>query len=97
MKLGDLKREAVLALESLPAEIRSQLHNLVVVVEDRPTRSQLRSLGLDPGRKPFTDCMKARLYPSARVSIYPRFPTRSLFSPAAWSRILKIPKSSGNR
>ena len=49
MKLGDLKREAVLALESLPAEIRSQLHNLVVVVEDRPTRSQLRGLGLDPG------------------------------------------------
>jgi len=48
MKAGELKREAVLALDSLPIEIRRQLHNIVVVIEDRPTRNQLSLMGLDP-------------------------------------------------
>lgn len=34
------------ALEELPAEFQSQLENVDVVVEDRPSRTQVRDLGL---------------------------------------------------
>jgi predicted Zn-dependent protease with MMP-like domain len=45
-----IKREAVRVLEELPEEFRDRLHNVEVVVEKRPTKSELRSLGLDPQR-----------------------------------------------
>lgn len=44
----ELKKEAMRALDSLPAQFRRRLHNIVVVVEERPTPSQLRAMGLDP-------------------------------------------------
>jgi predicted Zn-dependent protease with MMP-like domain len=35
-------------LDRLPAEFRRGLHNVEIVVEDRPTKAQLRAMGLDP-------------------------------------------------
>lgn len=50
MSPEDLKREAIRVLDSLPPRFRRHLHNLVVVVEKRPKKSQLIGLGLDPRR-----------------------------------------------
>lgn len=35
-------------LDSLPAEFRRNLHNVVVLVENRPKRSQFKAMALDP-------------------------------------------------
>lgn len=43
-----LEEEAHRVLEGLPAEFRNRLENVVVVVEKRPKRSQLKTMGLDP-------------------------------------------------
>jgi predicted Zn-dependent protease with MMP-like domain len=37
------------ALDSLPADIRSWLDNVAIVVGERPTPSQLAQVGLEPG------------------------------------------------
>jgi predicted Zn-dependent protease with MMP-like domain len=44
----ELKKEAIRALDSLPAQFRRRLHNVVVTVEKRPRPDQLREMGLDP-------------------------------------------------
>lgn len=36
------------ALDSLPDDLRSQLRNVAIVIEDRPTRRQLSEAGLRP-------------------------------------------------
>ena len=36
------------ALDSLPEEFAARMENVEVVIEDEPTRAQLRSAGLDP-------------------------------------------------
>jgi len=36
------------ALDTLPAEIRTRMANLTIVVEDEPTEDQIASAGLDP-------------------------------------------------
>lgn len=43
-----MKKEACRVLEQLPKEFRGRLHNVEVVIEKRPKKSQLRGLGLDP-------------------------------------------------
>lgn len=43
-----MEEEAHRVLEGLPAEFRNRLENVVVVVEKRPKKSHLESLGLDP-------------------------------------------------
>lgn len=50
MSPTELKRAAIEALDSLPAEFRDRLQNVVVVVEKRPKKSHLKALGLDPGK-----------------------------------------------
>jgi predicted Zn-dependent protease with MMP-like domain len=45
-----LKEEAHRVLDGLPAEFGNRLENVAVVVEKRPKKSQLKSLGLDPQR-----------------------------------------------
>jgi predicted Zn-dependent protease with MMP-like domain len=35
-------------LERLPAEFRNRLHNVEFIVEKRPRKSHLKSMGLDP-------------------------------------------------
>ncbi len=37
-------------LERLPAEFRSRLHNVEIVIEKKPKKSLLRDMGLDPHR-----------------------------------------------
>ena len=46
----EIEKEAVRVLERLPAEFRSRLHNVEIVIEKRPKKSQLRAMGLDPHR-----------------------------------------------
>ncbi len=45
---NELKKEAIRVLDSLPAQFRRRLHNVVVAVEKKPKPSQLRAMGLDP-------------------------------------------------
>jgi predicted Zn-dependent protease with MMP-like domain len=35
-------------LDSLPDDLRSRMHNVAIVIEDRPTRQQLRDAGIRP-------------------------------------------------
>lgn len=46
----DFKRAVAQVLEQLPGEFRQQLKNVAIVIEKRPTRRQLRAMGLDPKR-----------------------------------------------
>ncbi|MBI2358283.1 MAG: metallopeptidase family protein [Deltaproteobacteria bacterium] len=48
MTPAELKTAATQVLDSLPAEFRRHLHNVVVVVEKRPKQSHLKAMGLDP-------------------------------------------------
>ena len=50
MDQKDIKREAARALDGLPKEFRERLHNVEIVVEKRPKKSLLLSVGLDPQR-----------------------------------------------
>lgn len=36
------------ALSDLPGDLRSRIQNVAIVIEDRPTREQLRAAGLQP-------------------------------------------------
>jgi predicted Zn-dependent protease with MMP-like domain len=45
-----VKKELAHVLDGLPEEFRSRLHNVEIVIEQRPTKSLLRSVGLDPNR-----------------------------------------------
>ena len=35
-------------MDRLPEEFRSRLHNVAIVIEKRPKKSQLKAMGLDP-------------------------------------------------
>jgi predicted Zn-dependent protease with MMP-like domain len=48
LELNELKKEAARALEELPQEFRTRLQNVVIIIERRPKRGELRALGLDP-------------------------------------------------
>ena len=48
MNPNELKTEAMRVLDRLPARFRRRLHNVVIVVEERPKRDRLRAMGLDP-------------------------------------------------
>ena len=50
MDLKEIRKEASRALELLPQEFRSRLHNVEIVVQRRPKKGQLRAMGLDPER-----------------------------------------------
>lgn len=45
-----IKKEITRVLDGLPEEFRSRLHNVEIVIEQRPTKSLLRSVGLNPNR-----------------------------------------------
>lgn len=50
MDRKEFHKEAIQVLESLPAKFRNHLENVVVVIEKRPKKSQLKAMGLDPRR-----------------------------------------------
>jgi predicted Zn-dependent protease with MMP-like domain len=45
-----IRKEVARVLDSLPKQFRKELHNLEVVVEERPSRELLVDAGLDPRR-----------------------------------------------
>lgn len=50
MNRGEFRRLVTEALDGIPDEFARYLTNVAVVVEDDPTRAQLRRAGLDPTR-----------------------------------------------
>jgi predicted Zn-dependent protease with MMP-like domain len=48
MKITVYERLVADALQDLPEDLRSEIHNLAIVIEDRPSREQLRAAGLKP-------------------------------------------------
>jgi predicted Zn-dependent protease with MMP-like domain len=44
----EIRKEVARILDKLPRRFREQLHNLEIVVEERPSEELLRSEGLDP-------------------------------------------------
>ena len=48
MDENELEKEVAQILDRLPTEFRRRLDNLAIVIEKRPKKSQLQSLGLDP-------------------------------------------------
>jgi predicted Zn-dependent protease with MMP-like domain len=45
---NEIREEVVRVLDKLPRQFRKRLHNLEIVVEERPERELLLSVGLDP-------------------------------------------------
>ncbi len=50
MDQNEFKEEAARVLERLPKEFRNRLHNVEIVIEKKPQKSQLKAMGLDPQR-----------------------------------------------
>jgi predicted Zn-dependent protease with MMP-like domain len=50
MERAEFERLVADALDEIPGEFASYLHNVAVVVEDEPSPAVLRDLGLDPRR-----------------------------------------------
>ena len=48
MDRRSISEEAARVLDELPDEFRERLENIEIVVQDRPTRKQLRAMELDP-------------------------------------------------
>ena len=48
MTHSDIRKEVASILNRLPRQFRKELHNIEIVVEERPTRDLLLSVGLDP-------------------------------------------------
>lgn len=48
MDHNEIREEVVRVLDKLPRQFRKRLHNLEIVVEERPERELLLSVGLDP-------------------------------------------------
>jgi predicted Zn-dependent protease with MMP-like domain len=46
----EIKEEIAKVLERLPRKFRRRLENVAIVIEERPRKSQLKSMGLDPER-----------------------------------------------
>jgi predicted Zn-dependent protease with MMP-like domain len=45
---NEIREEVVRVLDKLPRQFRKRLHNVEIVVEERPERELLLSVGLDP-------------------------------------------------
>ncbi len=50
MDQREFKKEAARVLERLPKEFRNHLHNVEMVIEKTPKKSQLKAMGLNPQR-----------------------------------------------
>jgi len=45
---NEIRKQVARVLDRLPKQFRQRLHNIEIVVEERPTRDLLLSVGLDP-------------------------------------------------
>jgi len=66
----ELKKEVAQVLDRLPEEFRSRLHNVEIVIEQRPKNSQLIAMGLDPLRDVLYGLYEGTPLPE-RSSVYP--------------------------
>ena len=48
MSPKEFKKEAIRVLERLPEEFRRRLHNVEIVIEEKPKKSHLKAMGLNP-------------------------------------------------
>jgi predicted Zn-dependent protease with MMP-like domain len=48
VKDEEIRDEAARVLDELPEEFRDRLENIAIVVQKRPTKSQLEAMGFDP-------------------------------------------------
>jgi predicted Zn-dependent protease with MMP-like domain len=88
----ELKKEVTQVLDRLPEEFRSRLHNVEIVIEKRPKKSQLKAMGLDPQRDmlyglyegiPLTE--RSSVYPPVlpdKITIFSEPLTRNFQDPA---------------
>ncbi len=65
-----LETEIGRIVDQLPVEFRLHLENLAIVVEKRPTKSQLKSLGIDPERGTLYGLYEGTPLPQ-RSAVYP--------------------------
>jgi predicted Zn-dependent protease with MMP-like domain len=66
----ELKKEVAQVLDRLPEEFRSRLHNVEFAIEERPQKSQLKAMGLDPQRDVLYGLYEGTPLPE-RSSVYP--------------------------
>ena len=66
----ELKKEIARILDRIPGEFRRRLENVAIVVEKRPKKRQLESLGLDPHRHTLYGLYEGTPLPE-RSAIYP--------------------------
>ncbi len=66
----ELKKEVAQVLDRLPEEFRSRLHNVEIVIEQRPKNNQLIAMGLDPLRDVLYGLYEGTPLPE-RSSVYP--------------------------
>ena len=70
MDQKELKKEVAQVLDRLPEEFRSRLHNVEIVIEQRPKNNQLIAMGLDPLRDVLYGLYEGTPLPE-RSSVYP--------------------------
>ncbi len=70
MDQKELKKEVAQVLDRLPEEFRSRLHNVEIVIEQRPKQSQLIAMGFDPLRDVLYGLYEGTPLPE-RSSVYP--------------------------
>jgi len=66
----EIKKEVAQVLDRLPEEFRSRLHNVEIVIEQRPEKNQLVAMGLDPQRDVLYGLYEGTPLPE-RSSVYP--------------------------
>ncbi len=72
MEHKELKKEVAQVLDRLPEEFRNRLHNVEIVIEQRPKKTQLLAMGLDPQRDVLYGLYEGTPLPE-RSSVYPPF------------------------
>lgn len=81
MDTKEISREVVRILERLPEKFCSRLHNVEIVVEKRPKKSQLKAMGLDPQRDVLYGLYKGTPLPQRSALNPPLLPDKiTLFS-----------------
>ncbi|MCZ6623259.1 MAG: metallopeptidase family protein [Deltaproteobacteria bacterium] len=70
MEHKEIKKEVAQVLDRLPEEFRSRLHNVEIVIEQRPEKNQLVAMGLDPQRDVLYGLYEGTPLPE-RSSVYP--------------------------
>lgn len=64
------------ALETIPLDLRQRLDNLVVTIEEAPTRADLLDLGLDPDEETAFGIYQGLPLPDRDPSTYSELPDR---------------------